>query len=194
MKDKAYIFGGESKPFSSEILRHDSDMWHIGPSIPINKTGTGHCGVSISDNKLLLIPGNDGYNVNNIVELTTSTNIWRNTSVGISCQWSHSCLHFNGKVFVTGGRGYRDILDKTEIIEMDNGNLTIRNGGSLKRKRYDHGMGIITLDGIPTLIAFGGRSHFILGNLWLDSVEIWNSTSETWQESDLKMERPRAYQ
>ena len=47
-------------------------------------------------------------------------------------QYHHSCLHFNGKVIVSGGIiNTEDILDKTEIIEMNNVNLTIRDGGTV---------------------------------------------------------------
>ena len=181
MKNATYIFGGQRDgiDYTSEFLRHDSDTWLEGPSIPVKYGFKLGCSVSISDTEILLIGGFD--NENNILKLTTNDNKWHNTSIQLNDgRYSHRCFVFRNKVIITGGfaRESKEYMNSTEIIEFGSEELTIRKGNDLNSKRHLHGMGIFALNQIPTLAAFGGYAQE--GLIFLDSVEIWDDTSETW--------------
>ena len=70
-KNATYIFGGIGSKNSIEFLRHDSNIWQQGPSIPFNHFQLG-CGVSISDSEILLIGGTN--NERSILKITTIDN------------------------------------------------------------------------------------------------------------------------
>lgn len=154
MKDKVYIFGGEDSTGSSEFLSHDSEDWQEGPSAPDNILAKA-CGARISDNELLIIGGNTFWN--RIIKLTTEDNKWHQTNIQLQDGRSggHACILFNNKVIITGGI---ECSKSTEIIDLRNGDLLIRKGGDLQQARVFLGMGIVTVNNTPTLIAFGGQS------------------------------------
>ena len=101
---------------------------------------------------------------------------------------------FDKKVFVTGGSFQDKAYRSTEIIDIgENGDLNIRKGDDLNVARKNHGMGIVTIDNRPTLISIGGDTGDI-GVDKLKSIEIWNSTSESWNiSSNLMLKNVRAY-
>ena len=68
--------------------------------------------------------------------------------------------------------------DITEIVDLST--RTSRIAGSLNTPRQNHGMSVMTIGRTFRLIAFGGES--VEGGLLLDSTEMWNSQTETWEE------------
>jgi len=178
MKKATYIFGGGKyidTKLTSETLNHKTAEWQKGPDIPhIINYG---CGVSISDTELLLIGGYGPSNA--ILMLNVANNTWPSVSIKLKYgRRDHRCIVFNKKVIITGGTDNFANLYSTEIVDFESGDLTMRQAGDLNVKREYHGMGIITLNGVPTVIAFGGQDTFSLG-----SVEIWNDQHETWELS-----------
>ena len=66
--------------------------------------------------------------------------------------------------------------------------MTITAGNDMNVKRQLHGMGIFTMNKVPTLVVFGGFAQGQNEEDFLDSVEVWNDTSETWSlESNLTL-------
>ena len=196
--DEVYIFGGRDSPFDSEILRLNHTKWQKGQDIP-DRLDEG-CGVRISETELLLI---GGYNTSNrILKYNINDGTWHNTSIHLKIgRLQHRCILFKNKVFVTGGidmtpnapEGY---LRSTEIIEVGkNGELSIRIGPNLYIPRYNHGMGIMTIGRVPTLIAFGGLNGIKPNNaidVWHE-YEMWNSTREKWKISrNMIMSQPKS--
>ena len=51
-----------------------------------------------------------------------------------------------------------------------------------------HGMGVVTINGEDRLAVFGGYD----GGTTLDSVELYNSETEKWEISDLKLNKARS--
>ena len=84
MKHSTYVLGSgtgsDSGYKTSEILKHNSNTWEIGPSIPggFGFGGAG-CSVRISKKELLIIGG--GLHKNRILKLDTDDNRWYNTSI-----------------------------------------------------------------------------------------------------------------
>lgn len=189
MKEAVYIFGGQQSKETSEYLRHDNDTWQKGPDIPNGGLLYG-CGVGISETKMLLIGGYD--NPRQILMFNTEDNSWHSTSIKLEFgRCSHKCLVFNSKVIVTGGQSRtRGYLNSTEIIDFSGNEMTIRAGGDMNFERYNHGMGVITMDYVPTAIVFGGLNN--LSNK-TKTVQVWHDKSETWITSDtLDLNQPRA--
>ena len=60
-------------------------------------------------------------------------------------------------------------------------------------KRYDHGMGVITINGEDRLAVFGGSDEGeSLGYKLLDSVELYNAKTGNWEKSDIKLNEPKS--
>ena len=179
MKNVTYMLGGSDSQETSEMLKENSNAWHQGPSIPKPGLDSG-CAVRISDHEILVIGGFQ--TDSRILKLNTYDHTWSSPSIQLHQGRSfHSCIVFNDKVIITGG--YDDYganhLISTEIIEIGKDVLTVRNGGNLMKRRRNHGMGIVILDNVPTVIAFGGRNSVE----YIDTVEIWNDDSESWATS-----------
>ena len=66
--------------------------------------------------------------------------------------------------------------------------LDIEDGSPMNSKRYGHVMGVVTINGKDMLAVFGGYD----GGTTLDSVELYNSETEKWETSDLKLSEARS--
>ena len=86
---------------------------------------------------------------------------------------------------ITGGYS-DDYLDSTEILDTEGGSVTMAS--PMNSKRYGHGMGVITINGNDRLAVFGGFD----GRNSLDSVELYNTETEKWEISDLKLSEARS--
>ena len=179
-----YILGGRISKTSSEKLNHGSNKWTKGPQIP--KGVTESCSVRVTNQDVLFIGGADtpfrimkfNYRHNNLTEFSKRLRQGRKNL---------ACAFFKSKVIIAGGRHNGNSLQSTEILDMKT--MELRPGGNLIMSRYRPGMGIITWQGKPTLIAFGGRvSH----GAFLDSVETWDDLTETWTMlPQLKLKEPK---
>ena len=165
---------------NTEYLTFGSETWEqIAEKIPGYGLLMG-CGAQISRNEFLVI---GGFNTEDrVLRFTTNDNVWHNTSLHLfEKRYNLQCISFNKKVIITGGFLNNKHLSTTEIIDFSEDELLIRKGGDLKEERSSHGMGIITISGVPTLIAFGGSDPY---HIFRDSVEIWNDASESWEISN----------
>ena len=84
---------------------------------------------------------------------------------------------------ITGGDndGY---LDSTEVLDTEDGSVTMAS--PMNSKRDSHGMGVVTINGEERLAVFGGHD----GNDFLDSVELYNTQTEKWETTNIKLKKP----
>ena len=82
---------------------------------------------------------------------------------------------------ITGGHDY-SCLDSTEILDTEDGSVTIER--PMNFKRVGHGMGVITINGDERIAVFGGYD----GRNEVDSVELYNTQTEKWETTNLKLE------
>ena len=86
---------------------------------------------------------------------------------------------------ITGG--YSDgVLDSTEMLDTEDGSITIAS--SINSKRWQHGMRVVTINGENKLAVFGGSDE----RNFLDSVEVYNSQTEKWEMADFKLSEARS--
>merc|ERR1712012_94943 len=81
---------------------------------------------------------------------------------------------------ITGGVG-GGCLDSTEILDTEDGSVTMAS--PMNFKRANHGMGVVTINGEERLAMFGGYD----GRYNLDSVELYNNLTEKWKTTDIKL-------
>ena len=102
-------------------------------------------------------------------------------------RYGHRCAFIpnTNKIMITGG-GNDDFLDSTEIIDTEHGSVTMAS--PMNSKRVHHGMGVVIINGENKLVVFGGYD----GRNKLDSVELYNTETEKWETSDLKLTEARS--
>jgi len=85
-------------------------------------------------------------------------------------------------------------LDSTEILDTEDGSVTMAS--PMNFKRADHGMGVVTISGEDRLAVLGGYdsdSGKFKGK-GLDSFELYNTQTEKWETTDIKLkEAKRAF-
>ena len=101
--------------------------------------------------------------------------------------WGHRCAFIpnTNKIMITGGHDY-SCLDSTEILDTEDGSVTIER--PMNFKRVGHGMGVITINGDERIAVFGGYD----GRNELDSVELYNTQTEIWETADFKLREARS--
>ena len=97
-------------------------------------------------------------------------------------RWGHRCAFIpnTNKIMITGGSG-DGISDSVEILDCEDGSVTMASPMNSKRDR--HGMGVVTINGKDTVAVFGGHD----GRNKLDSVELYNTLTEKWEMADFKL-------
>ena len=73
------------------------------------------------------------------------------------------------KIIVTGGIFRDDIEDSTEIIDSEDGSVILAS--PMNSKRYNHGIGLLEINGKNRLVVFGGNDT--------DTFEFYNAESNT---------------
>jgi len=77
----------------------------------------------------------------------------------------------------------------TEIIDTEDGKGSLTKASHMNSRRSAHGMGVVTIKGEDRLAVFGGRD----GNNYLDSVELYNTQTEKWETTDIKLKDAKSY-
>ena len=98
------------------------------------------------------------------------------------------CFHSKHKQNHDNGwwRDCRGFQDSTEVLDSENGGVTIAS--PMNSNRIDHGIGVVIINGENKLVVFGGYD----GRNKLDSVELYNTETEKWETSDLKLSEARS--
>ena len=188
-----FIFGGHYSRKTYEYLPKDSTTWLLGKTkIPGEESFQSGCAIAIkSKQEIWLFGGSFGrygsIKEDRIIRFNVNDHTFEylpfKMRVGRS---SHCCAYIpnTNKVMITGGY-IRSFLDSTEIIDTENGHVTLAS--PMNYKRACHGMGVIKVNGEDRLAVFGGKG----GNFtWLDSVELYNTSTGKWENSDIKLKTP----
>ena len=97
-------------------------------------------------------------------------------------RFNHRCAFIpnTNKIMITGGINL-GFLDSTEILDTEDGSTSMAS--PMNSKRCGHGMGVVTINRKDRLAVFGGRN----GENRLHCVEFYNTHTEKWEMSDLKL-------
>ena len=182
-----FIFGGSWSRKTYEYLPTDSTTWVMGETeIPGKGFATG-CAIAVkSGQEIWLIGGAStlkrilSFNVTDHTfhEMTTQLNEER---IGHRCAF----IPNTNKIMITGGGAFSNYLDSSEILDAEDGSITMAS--PMNFRRSGHGMGVITINGEDTLAVFGGYD----GRTWLNSVELYNTQTEKWVLTVIKMNKPK---
>ena len=183
-----FIFGGFYSDNTYEYLPKDSVKWLKGRTI-IPKGFYGGCAIAVkSDQEIWLIGGQRterrilSFDVKNrtFQVLPWQLNVKR---LGHRCTF----IPNTNKIMVTGGKNSGSYLDSTEIIDPENGSVTMAS--PMKSKRSGHGIGVITINGEDRLAVFGGEEQSDTP----ENVELYNHRLERWETTDIILKEPKSY-
>ena len=192
-----FLFGGVcSKTY--EYLPKDSNTWLPGKNeIPVSNLGwwSGHA-ISIKSGQAILLIGGSGtrlfsFNVKDhtFQELPSQLNMVR---LGSRCAF----IPNTNKILITGGQNRGGYLDSTEILDTEDGSVTMAS--PMNFKRASHGIGFMTINGEDRLAVFGGVEgkqystgfNFRITPIQLDSLELYNPHTHQWETTGLKLTVP----
>ena len=72
-------------------------------------------------------------------------------------------------------------LDSAEIVDTQDGSVTMASPMNFKRR--NHGIGVFSINGKNRLTVFGGDD----GRKSLDSIELYNTQPEKWETTHLEI-------
>ena len=202
----SFIFGGDLTT-SYEYLPKDSTTWLLGKNeIPVMLGflgwWNGHAISTRSGQSILLIGGSGNkifsFNVkdHSFQELPSQLKVIR---CGSRCAF----IPNTNKVMITGGQNRGGYLDSTEILDTEDGSVTMASPMNFKRNL--HGMGVMTINGEDRLAVFGGvegkQTEFTnfrntglklptYNPIKLDSLELYNAHTHQWETTGLKLTVP----
>ena len=186
-KTATFLFGGDNSRKTYEYLPKDSNTWLKGNNDIPGGFWLG-CAIAVkSDQEIWLIGGLMtgkrilSFNVSDhsFHELPTQLNVKR---YGQKCAY----IPNTNKIIITGGRGNAEsLLDSSEILDTTDGSITMAS--QMNSKRCNNGLGVITINGEDKLAVFGGSD----GTNVLDSVEVYNTQTENWEITDIKLNEPK---
>ena len=166
-----------------EWLPSGTNQWISGnTSIPDDGFWNG-CAVKINDNEILLIGGYDTYE--RVLKFNTITKQFINLGNILNYgRTLHACTRFQDEIIIAGGQF---APSSTEIINL-NDLTTAHTAGNFVQARAFHSLVVVHIDSKPTVLALGGFNDYGQN---LDSIEMWNSTTETWTMSSMKLTEPK---
>ena len=97
-------------------------------------------------------------------------------------RYGHRCAFIpnTNKIMITGGYD-NCYLDSTEILDIEDGSVTMAS--PMNSRRSGHGMGVVTINGKDRLAVFGGTDE----RNCLDSIEFYNIHTERWEMADFTL-------
>ena len=197
LKSATFIFGGYHSKTTFEYLPNDSAKWILGKNEIPGGFEEG-CAISTKSEQKILLIGGKG-NGKRILSFNVHDQTFEllNSQLNVE-RWGHGCAFIpnTNKIIITGGfdnslLNYSEdgidncFLNSTEILDIENGNVTMASPMTTKRRH--HGMGIVTLNGEDRLAVFGG-----FNGKSLDSVELYNTHTRKWETADFKLNEAKA--
>ena len=178
-----FIFGGCYSDQTYEYLLKDSTRWLMGKTEIPGGFMYG-CAIAVkSDQEIWLIGG--WQNERRILTFNINDHTFQVLPFQLNVgRIHHRCAFIpnTNKVLITGGYDYGS-LDSTEVLDIEDGIVTMASPMNSKRDR--HGMGVVTINGRDRLAVFGGYD----GGTVLDSVELYNTETEKWEIADFKLSK-----
>ena len=179
-----FLFGGDDSRTTYEYLPKDSIQWLIGKTEISGRGFSSGCAIVVKSGQEIWLIG--GWTTEKRI---LSFNVESHTFQVLPFQlnvgrWGHRSAFIpnTNKIMITGGYcdGY---LDSTEILDIEDGKVTMAS--PMNSKRDIHGMGVVTIDGNDRLAVFGGNE----GRNEVDSVELFNPQTKKWENSNLKLNK-----
>ena len=198
MLDGIYVFGcmplqsDTNIQLTAEHLPNGKSIWqNLDSRIPQPGITAAHA-VAISPNEILFTGNKHLAACRRILTFNISTKQWTHHGHFEKPRWFHSSFVYRIRVIISGGTDNFGAINSTEIITLQT--MSVKDGGDLNEARYGHGMGIIEINGIQRLVAFGGfDGHCKRKGKWLTSFEVWNDSLECWEKTDMKLSEPLSY-
>lgn len=140
-----------------------------------------HTATLLPNGKVLVSGGYDDYasmpNLSSCELYDPATGTWSSTGSLMESRYLHTASLLNsGKVLVTGGLGYYNILSSCELYDPSTG--TWDSAASLKYERYTHGAAVLSNG---TVLAIGG---------YIKECERYDPSSDSWSDiASLSVER-----
>ena len=180
-----FIFGGTFSPKTFEYLPNDSNTWLMGKTEIPGYGFISGCAITIKSGEEILLIG--GFKTEKrILSFNVKEHTFRELQSRLNVgRMGHRCgfIPNTEKVMITGGL----YLDSTEVLDTDDESIVM--GSPLNSIRRNHGMGIFTINGEDKLATFGGENR----DAYMDSVEVFNTQTEKWENSSMKLTAPRGY-
>ena len=180
LQSASFVFGGLVSKETYEYLPKGSNTWLMGKTEIPGGFFDG-CAIAVQDKQDIWLIGGTGtenrilcFNVNDhtFQELPSRLNVERPV-------YSCAFIPNTNKIMISGGH------DASEILDTLDGSGTMAS--PMNFGRQGHGMGVLTIDGKDILVAFGGddgaRKH--------DNVELYNTQTEKWETTNIKLKMPR---
>ena len=179
-----FLFGGYSSRKTYEYLPKGSSTWLMGKTEIPGGFSYG-CSIAVkADQEIWLIGGLK------TEKRVLSFNVKDHTFEELPFQlnvpgYRHRCAFIpnTNKIMIT-----YDFLDFTEILDTENRSVTLAS--FVNSKRYDNGMGVLTIKGEDRLAVFGGQNA---RNEYLDCAEIYNSRTKKWETTDIKLNERKSF-
>ena len=188
MKNGVYIFSGDKTKNTWEWLPDGENKWQIGTcSIP--NTFEEGCAVKINDEEILLIGGWQTFQ--HVLNFNTISQQFEHLGDILNQgRAGHACVLFNDKIIISGSHIAGRRLSSTETINLHD-LKTSHYALDLIEPRAWHGLVVVHVNNKLTVLAVGGFGPFYNR---LDSIELWNSTTEieSWTMTSKKLSEAKS--
>ena len=168
-----FLFGGLDSPTTYEYLLKDADEWIIGKKEIPGGLYKG-CAIAVRSEQEIWLIGGIGTE-QRILSFNVKDHAFHVLPLQLNVGRSAFRCAFipnTNKIMITGGHDWRyDYLDSTEIIDTEDGSVIMASPMNLKR--FDHGMGTITINGEKRLAVFN------------TFIELYNTQTEQWENTDI---------
>ena len=183
-----FIFGGIDLS-TYEYLPKDSKLWLLGKK-EIPRGFENGCAVSVQSGKEIWLIG--GLRTGKrIMSFNVNDHTFQILDYQLKIGRSHQRCAFipnTKKLMITGGFDNGAHLNSTEIIDTEDGSISM--GSPMNHRRSSHGMGVVTIDKEERLVVFGGENYD--RNKTLDSVEVYNTKTEKWEITGTKLRESKS--
>ena len=177
-----FIFGGYYSKTTYEYLPKDSNEWMLGKTEIPGGFVDGYAISVKSEQGIWLIGGLTAEK--RIISFDVRSHTFQVLPFQLNVgRVRHRCAFIpnTNKIMITGGN-----KSSTEVLDTEDGGVTM--ACPMNSKRSGHGIGVVTINGEDRLAVFGGFD----GRTKFDSVELYNSETEKWETSDLKLSEARS--
>ena len=180
LQSASFLFGGFVSKETYEYLPKGSETWLMGKTEIPGGFSDG-CAIAVQSKQEIWLIGGTGtekrilcFNANDHVfqELPSQLNVERPV-------YSCAFIPHTNKIMISGGH------DESEILDTVDRSVTMAR--PMNFGRQGHGTGVLTIDGVERLVVFGGDD----GDRKHDSVELYNTQTEKWETTNIKLKMPR---
>ena len=195
-----FIFGGFFSKQTFEYLPKNSNTWILGKN-EIPKMHMDGCAIAVkSEQEIWLIGGYDFSNAKHatnreIIRFNVNDHTFEKLPLKLNKgRQGPRCAFIpdTNKIIITGGKELWEtkhrFLKSSEMLDIEN--ESIAEASPLNTKRYQHGIGILTINDEEKLAVVGGEyCDTRMG--FHRSVEIYDKETQMWKLTNLKLKEPK---